>query len=512
MADGEPDISDLSPEQQEALQQYTMITDQSVQDAIPLLQRSQWNAQIAIAKFFDGEQPDPVAEALAAQERSQQAGVPGLGGTARFENLQDSLDGIEMDIVSSRRQRTEAAPRVVPQPARIYRVPILWSIITLPFSLTWRIATTLFRPIVYLLGLLPRNMRPRAIGAAGYGRRQLMPRDAAARFKREFEENYGSGELPWYDGGSAQAYDAAKRELKFLLIVLLSPEHDDTDSFVRDVLLSPEVVSFIKDEKNNIILWGGNIVDSEAYQVSFEYRCTRFPFACLVCLTPKEGSTRMGTIKRIQGAFAPERFLEDIRSAINKHNPDLDGVRAERVAQEAARNLRADQDSAYERSLAKDREKARLRREAEAAAVAAEKRALEEAEAAAQLEEKRRQWKTWRATTLAEEPPAADKDVVRLALMMPEQTGAGRIVRRFARETTLDELYAFVECYDVTKGDGEKPPLQPDDYEHEYKFRIVSPMPREVYEPSTAETVGNKIGRSGNLIVETIVSDSDDED
>lgn len=46
MADGEPDISDLSPEQQEALQQYTMITDQSVQDAIPLLQRSQWNAQV----------------------------------------------------------------------------------------------------------------------------------------------------------------------------------------------------------------------------------------------------------------------------------------------------------------------------------------------------------------------------------------------------------------------------------------------------------------------------------
>lgn len=514
MADGaEPDISDLSPDQQEALQQYIMITDQPAKDAIPLLQRSQWNAQIAIAKFFDGEQPDPVAEALAVQERNRQAGGPGFGGGARFENLQDSLDGIEMGLMGrSARSRTEPAPRVVPQPERVYRVPFLWSIVTLPFNIAWRVAVVLFRPVVYLIGLLPRGLRPRALGAAGYGRRQLMPRDAAARFKREFEENYGSGELPWYDGGSAQAYDEAKRELKFLLIVLLSPEHDDTDSFIRDVLLAPEVMSFIKDEKNNIILWGGNIVDSEAYQVSFEYRCTRFPFACLVCLTPKEGSTRMGTIKRIQGAVAPERFLEDIRAAINKHDPDLDGVRAERVVQAATRNLRADQDSAYERSLAKDREKARLRREAEAEAAAAEEKAREEAEAAARLDEKMQQWRAWRATTIAEEPAAADKDVVRLALMMPEDTGAGRIVRRFTKETTMDELYAFVECYGIPTGDEEKPRLQPGDYEHDYKFRIVSVMPREVYEPSTTETVGGKIGRSGNLIVETIVSDSDDEE
>lgn len=43
---GEVDIGQLSQAQQEALQQYTSVTDQEVQAAIPVLQRSQWNVQV----------------------------------------------------------------------------------------------------------------------------------------------------------------------------------------------------------------------------------------------------------------------------------------------------------------------------------------------------------------------------------------------------------------------------------------------------------------------------------
>ena len=48
MADAETDIGQLSQTQQEALQQYLAVTDQDVKDAIPLLQRSQWNVQVMI--------------------------------------------------------------------------------------------------------------------------------------------------------------------------------------------------------------------------------------------------------------------------------------------------------------------------------------------------------------------------------------------------------------------------------------------------------------------------------
>jgi FAS-associated factor 2 len=344
------------------------------------------------------------------------------------------------------------------------------------------------------------------------GRRMLMPRDTAARFRREFEEEYGQHRLAFFDGGHAQALDAAKRELKFLLIVLMSPEHDDTESFIRETLLSDEVVGFVSNPANNMIVWAGNVLDSEAYQVSLEYSCTKFPFSALICLTPREGSTRMGIVKRLTGPMNAETYLDGIQAAINKYSPELDGVRAERAAQEVARNLRTEQDSAYERSLARDRERARQRREAEAAAAAAEKKALDDAAAAERHEENRQQWRRWRAKTVAPETDA--KDAVRLALNMPEAYGGGRVIRRFASDTTLEELYAFVECYELLgKSDGDDEDYEPpDDYHHKYGFRIASVMPRETFQPSKDMTIAQKMGRGGTLIVEESAQDSDNEE
>ncbi|KAJ8110927.1 hypothetical protein ONZ43_g5746 [Nemania bipapillata] len=100
----------------------------------------------------------------------------------------------------------------------------------------------------------------------------------------------------------------------------------------------------------------------------------------------------------------------------------------------------------------------------------------------------------------------------------------GRIVRRFSAETTVEELYAFVECYDILttnpelNGEDEKrgadgeadvdlPAEKPEDYVHQYKFRIASPIPRVVYEPDEKATLRDRIGKSGNLIVELGATD-----
>ncbi|TDZ15481.1 UBX domain-containing protein 10 [Colletotrichum orbiculare MAFF 240422] len=507
---GDIDLGQLSASEQEALQQYTAVTNQELKDAVPLLRRSQWNVQIAISKFFDGEGPDPVAEAMAQE-------VPRTA--ARHENLQESLFASSAQPQPPRRDRPDPAPRIVPQANTVHRPPFLVGLLLAPFSIGYSLASKVFRTVFYLLSFLPRQIRPRAITAgpgtglrSTNGRRMLMPRDTAARFKREFEEEYGNTSLPWFEGGIAQAQDLAKKDLKFLLVVLMSPEHDDTESFIRETLLAPDVVSFITDPANNIILWGGNVLDSEAYQVAQEYNCTKYPFSAVVCLTPKEGSTRMSIIKRLAGPMPASTYLSEAQTAINKYAPDLAGVRAERSAHEVARNLRNEQDSAYERSLAKDRERARQRREAEKAAAEAARKAEEEAEVAAVRAEQREKWKRWRATILEEEPPASNKDVVRIALKMPESSGGSRIVRRFRNDTTMEDLYAFVECYDLAGAISEKEATKPESYEHDYQFRIASLMPRVVYEPSKEETMGQKIGRSGNLIVEDISADGESED
>ncbi|KAI1392177.1 uncharacterized protein F4822DRAFT_118071 [Hypoxylon trugodes] len=510
---GNVDIGHLTPDQQAALEQYTQVTAQDVKDAVPLLERSQWNVQIAIAKFFDGEGPDPVAEAIAAQDH-----IPRQA--ARHENLQESLAASRPLGRSLPRSRPDPAPRIVPQPQTTHRPPLLLAILFAPFNFGYRALSTIFRTFMYIFAFLPASIRPRAITTSmtsGWkgtmGRRMLMPRDTAARFKREFDEEYGPNNLPFFEGGFAQALDLAKKELKFLLIVLMSPEHDDTESFTRETLLSPDVVAFINDPANNIVLWGGNVLDSEAFQVAAEYNCTKYPFSCLVCLTPKEGSTRMSIVKRLSGPLPGPAYVAELQTALAKYAPDLAGARAERAAQEVARNLRTEQDSAYERSLAKDRERARQRREAEAAAKEAEKRAIEEAEAAERKARLREQWKRWRAANIAPEPEASAKDVVRLALKMPDDGPAGRVVRRFAKDSTTEELYAFVECYDLLQsGDLDLEKVEPEGYEHEYKFRIASPLPRVVYEPDESATLAATIGRSGNLIVENIAPEEESDD
>ncbi|RDW80234.1 hypothetical protein BP6252_04872 [Coleophoma cylindrospora] len=508
MASANMDVSQLSESQQLALQQYMSVTDQDVAAAIPLLQRSQWNVEIAIAKFFDGEGPDLIAEALAAQNAPPPR-------AARQENLQQSLfDG---SIRSSRsRSPPDAAPRIVPQPDDqvIYRPPFLLSLIFTPFSFLYRLLSLPFGFLSYLFPFLPRMFRPSpTVGTTRrtntIGRKPLKPRDCAARLKREFEEEYGPNNLPLYDGGYAQALDLAKKDLKFLVIILTSPEHDDTSSFIQDTLLSAEVSEFFNDPKNDIILWMGDVRDSEAYQVSTALRCTKFPFTALITHTPEQGSTSMSVVARITGPVPPTTYLTKLRAGIATHAEKLATVRATRSAQQFERSLRDEQNSAYERSLAQDRERARLRREAEAAAAAEEKRIADELAAALALKNKREQWKRWRVQAIPPEPSLDSKNVVRIALKMPE---AARITRRFSGDASVEELYAFVECYDLLQSETVGESTKPEEYEHKYDFRLVSTLPRVVYSIEDGGTIGEKVGKSGNLIVEPISDDEDEED
>lgn len=337
------------------------------------------------------------------------------------------------------------------------------------------------------------------------GRRSLKPRDAATRTKREFEEEYGPNNIPFFDGGYAQALDLAKKDLKFLIVHLMSPEHDDTSDFIRQTLLSEEVTTFLGDKTNNIIFWAGDVRDSEAYQVSSALRCTKFPFTALITHTPDQGATSMSVIARISGQEAPGAFVAKLQSAIGQHSEKLAAVRAQRSAQNFERTLREEQDSAYEQSLARDRERARQRKESEVAAAAEEKRKKDEEEAAAKIAENRKHWKQWRVQTIKPEPePGAN--IVRVALRMPE---GARITRRFEADSEIEELYAFVECYDLLNDGKEYSRQKPEGYEHKFDFRLVQSIPRAVYEIGEGGTIGERVGKSANLIVEPI--DDDDE-
>lgn len=520
MAD-EVDIAALTEEQQAALQQYTAVTDQDLAAAVPLLQRCQWNVQIAIARFFDGEPAeDPIAVAATQQPPPD---------TRRAENLMNGF-GSPRSSTSGRRVRVEPAPRVVPQPESQIntQAPLVFSLLWAPVSLLYSLISRYFRFMGYLFPFVPRawgrltasNIRaPPSQRSAG--RRPLNPRDTAARFIREFEEEYGPNDLPFHEGGYASAFDLAKKDLKFLLVVLVSPEHDLTRPFLRDTLLAPAVSAFLRDPANNILLWAGSVSDSEAYSVSSALNCTKFPFSGLIVHTPSVSASAMGIALRLAGPISAPQYLAKLRAAMATHTAALDRVRASRAEANASRDIRQQQDSAYERSLATDRERKRLAAQAAEAAAQKERDAVLAAQRAEQLQRDLAQWRAWRASNLHPEPPADAKDAVRISLRLPS---AERVVRRFAGGAGIEEVYAFVECYEVIQsagaeggGVGEDPQSMgevqaPKGFTHTYPFRLVSPMPRAVYDVGAQGPIKSLIGRSGNLIVERIGGEDEEDE
>jgi FAS-associated factor 2 len=402
----------------------------------------------------------------------------------------------------------------------VYQPPVILRLFLTPFSIVSRFFTRSVGLLGYFLPFLPRLFSGLLSGSPGQrhprqdttGRRSLNPRDAAARFIREFEEEYGSHSLKLFENGYAQALDIAKRELKFLLVVLLSPEHDDNAGFVRQTLLSSAVVSYINDSRNNIILWAGSVQDSEAYQVSNALHCTKFPFTAVIVQTAQYPATSMSVVTRITGVMPPTAFLAKLQVAVTQHSGNLERARASRAEQEASRSLREEQNSAYERSLAHDRERTRLKKEADAAKARADLQAKQELAAEEKKAQDLLQWKRWRAQSLPEEPSTNVHDVIRVSVRMPS---GERVIRRFPPGSGMEVLYAFVECYDVLQNrddhEYEEAP-HPAGFKHDYGFRLVSPMPRTVYEVNAGGTLKDHLGRSGNLIVEPINDDPEDEE
>jgi FAS-associated factor 2 len=526
MADSAVDLTSLSADQQLALQQFTAVTAQDLKEAIPLLHRCQWNVQIAIARFFDGE---PVEDPLvAAATTAQQAAAP--ADTRRAENLANGFEAAaRASLHNPRRPRIEPAPRVVPQPESQIdaRAPLVFSLLWAPVGLLYSLLARTFRFLGYFFPFLPRawgrltasNMRnPPATRRSG-GRRPLPPRDTAARFIREFSEEYGENSLPFHEGGYASAFDLAKKELKYLLVILLAPEHDLTPPFCTSTLLDPSVISFLRDPTNNVILWAGSIADAEPYAVSAALNCTKHPFSALVVHTPSAGAGAMGIAARLAGPLSPAVYLRKLRAAMAAHGEALGRARAQRAEQNASRSIRSEQDSAYERSLAVDRERKRKVEAEKKEKEREEKAALEARARAERYQGNLNEWRRWRARRVAAEPApdAPAKDVVRISLRLPS---AERVVRRFHAGDSIEEVYAFVECYDIlsaSSGEGEGKGEQEeadvdDDFTHTYTFRLVSPMPREVFDVKDGGSIGQRVGRSGNLIVEAISEEDDDDD
>lgn len=395
------------------------------------------------------------------------------------------------------------------------------TIVFYPFTLGYKLLNGLFYFLASIFPFLPRltGYYP-ANRTATRSVQKTDSKTTAARIIRAFEETYGNTGLKFFEGGFTEAFDLAKSQFKFLVVVIQSDEHDLTTPFNRQVLTDSRVVELFNRE--DVIVWLGNVQNSEGLQVADSLGCTQFPFAQLIAPFPRSPTSFalvMKTLATIQGETDPMEFISRLEEKMEAHGPTIMSLVLDRQERERDRQLRDEQNAAYERSLAADRERERLAQEEEA------RQAQEERERIAREEEEAYQrertaeerlrnltaWKLWRISQLG---PEFDSPTERPARISVRMLSGERIVRKFSADQTIEDIYAFVECYDLISDPSTVIPEKvqpPAGYVHKYFFNLASTLPRRIL-PADATKIGDDkaVWPSASLVVEVDEYEDDD--
>ncbi|XP_063698420.1 FAS-associated factor 2 [Culicoides brevitarsis] len=242
----------------------------------------------------------------------------------------------------------------------------------------------------------------------------------------------------FYQGTYSQALNDAKRELKFLLILIHSEQKTESVNFCRDTLSNPEVIEYIN---HNMILWGCDVASPEGFRVSHSTNARNvYPTMLMICLR----NNKMTIVGRLEGNCTPEELLRRIRSVVQENDIYLTQQRLDRLERSLNQSIRQQQDAAYELSLKADQEKERKKQEE----LAKQKRIQDELEAEKQAEHQRKvdieNMKLELASTVPSEPLATDEGVVMLVFKLPSGV---RLERRFLSKHSLKDICTFIFCH-----------------------------------------------------------------
>ncbi|KZT06631.1 uncharacterized protein LAESUDRAFT_743249 [Laetiporus sulphureus 93-53] len=307
-------------------------------------------------------------------------------------------------------------------------------------------------------------------GADVAGPSALASRSAAHSYDGEVDAERNL--LPdFFLGGYEEFARWCEKSVKLGCVILVSDEHDDVPEFKRSTLTDPSFIKVIQD--NDIIVWGGDIRDKEAWSASHKLQATTYPFVAFIALQPRRiagsgasSTPTMTVLSRHQGPSIPSTSAPTAAQTLVTHlneqvlprvKPFLERIRAQARERERERALRAEQDRAFEESRKRDEERVLRRMEEERRAeeerrlyAEAEERAREEAMHA---EEKRKAWEehrmAWRryggrALVLREPRPGETGrgKTMRVGLRMPD---GRRAVRFFGDADTMTSLYAHAD-------------------------------------------------------------------
>lgn len=291
----------------------------------------------------------------------------------------------------------------------------------------------------------------------------------AEAFLRKFEQEYGVVHPNFQRTSFMDALRLAGQQFKFLFVYLHSPEHANTPLFCERTLCSEPVVQFVNE---NFVAWGGDVRESEGFQMSNSLKASTYPFCAVVM---GSNNQRIALLQQVEGPRTAEELMSTLQRVVEEQGSVLVASRVEEEERQLNRRLREEQDAAYQAALQADQERERLRRE-EAARQAreeaeAEQRKREEEEAArravqeaAEREAALEQRRLEKAMALGVEPEKGP-DVTQVLVRMPN---GERRERRFQNCTKVSAIYDYVDSLGTLEA---------------VKYNLVTNFPRVVYGP-----------------------------
>ncbi|KAG0655369.1 hypothetical protein C6P46_001025 [Rhodotorula mucilaginosa] len=533
LSDEEALLGSLNASQRNSLETFAAVTnrDPHSADSLQALQESGWDVQAAISRVYDGA-PDTHApeEADDDDDNHHDHDPPLLSAGSPRRRATQQTGGLGTGAIGLYYLRQALA------------LPL--AILAYPAALLYNLGAAIVVFLARLFRLRPSStasFRPRnPFAGAARPRTTVSPAAAAENFVRSVERvtalsrrgqsatgsasaaassssgltsrhrarRGGTGpRIPdFYIGSYDEALRFARDEMRILMVVLTSEEHERDERFKREVLVS-EVVNDLVDEER-IVVWGGDVSDRDAYQVGQTLSYISLPFVAFIALQPSGPpglasnpatapitSPRMRLISRLEHSPTSPLTATTLHAHVQtvvlpRVKPFLARVVAQKAQREADRRAREDAERRVAENARRDEEKVLAVRRREEERQRAERARLEREERE-RVERLEREWEAERARGWRErkrreflasgEASPAEEGAVRVAVRL----GNGqRVMRTFAGDAPTEEVYAWTECELEREADlaarGPPPPPPSADYVQRYHFRLATTFPRQV--------------------------------
>ncbi|KAJ2610558.1 Ubx domain-containing protein [Coemansia sp. RSA 1365] len=562
-------IDSLSDVERQRLQEFSSVTNSSDLDlAVRVLKSREWNVEQAIQMFYEPGYIDTLRKDKTNYTNNHDnndmatttAALRSNGSGLRHRAIDGRSNEPNPNEPHNRHEAVREAAGILQQEGERAGFA-LKPLLTWPVFLVLRVFMAVVHMLLVVLGV--RRIAAEGVPTSSIGQDQTpsftspsSTQDTdhnVAQVVQHFEHRFGTNHPPFFTGSFVSAQQIVRREPKYLIAILWSKEHDDSNALGR-ALAHPDLVSYLS--QSHFIAWLGDLASTEAYTLASNMGATAFPTIGVIALASQAyagtgsqliSQPKLKLVMRLDGLPASSarsarntsndagplarRLIRHISGQVERHGQVIGNARREQQEREAERRLRDQQNSAYEASLARDRERkleARAQEEKERAEREDADRQLREQQ---RIEELRAQWKWATLAQIMREETAQSDTSIASGSLPKDSIGTlslrledgSRIVQKFSYDTTLRQVFDFIETRDAAQewegskttpfGDDLQMVQLPEDYEHTYEFSLVSQFPRVVFDNKDA-ILGDVLSAKGlwpsaALIVEPLFEPED---